>query len=71
MLVLMHQDATPDQIRDVTMKIGELGFRAHEIPGAERVAIGITGNHGAIAAEVFTVLPGVERAIPVSKRPAR
>ncbi len=67
MLVLMRQDATPDQVREVMLKIGDLGFRAHEIPGAERTAIGITGNHGAIAADVFTILPGVERAIPVSK----
>ena len=50
MLVLMRQDATPDQIREVKLKIGDLGFRAHEIPGAERTAIGITGNHGGIAA---------------------
>ena len=56
MLVLMHQDATPEQIRDVTMKIGELGFLAHEIPGAERVAIGITGNHGAITRTVWLAL---------------
>jgi 3-deoxy-7-phosphoheptulonate synthase len=67
MLVLMKQDATQEQIRDVKLKIGDLGFRAHEIPGAERTAIGITGNHGAIAADVFLILPGVERAIPVSK----
>lgn len=67
MLVLMRQDATPDQVREVKLKIGDLGFRAHEIPGAERTAIGITGNHGAIPPDVFTVLPGVDRAIPVSK----
>lgn len=67
MLVLMRQDATPDQVRDVKLKIGDLGFRAHEIPGAERTAIGITGNHGAISPDVFTILPGVDRAIPVSK----
>lgn len=67
MLVLMKQDATPDQVREVKLKIGDLGFRAHEIPGAERIAIGITGNHGAIEPEVFTTLPGVDRAIPVSK----
>jgi hypothetical protein len=34
MLVLMKQDATQEQIRDVKLKIGDLGFRAHEIPGA-------------------------------------
>ena len=67
MLVLMKQDATPENIRDVKTKIGTLGYRAHEIPGAERTAIGITGNHGPLSPEQFVVLPGVERAIPVSK----
>jgi 3-deoxy-7-phosphoheptulonate synthase len=67
MLVLMKQDATPENIRDVKTKIGTLGYRAHEIPGAERTAIGITGNHGPLSPEQFMVLPGVERAIPVTK----
>jgi 3-deoxy-7-phosphoheptulonate synthase len=67
MLVLMKQDATPENIRDVKTKIGTLGYRAHEIPGAERTAIGITGNHGPLSPEQFMALPGVERAIPVSK----
>lgn len=67
MLVLMKRDASPEQVRGVKTKITSLGFRAHEIPGAERTAVGITGNHGPLESELFTVLPGVDRAIPVSK----
>jgi 3-deoxy-7-phosphoheptulonate synthase len=42
------------------------GFKAHPIPGAQRTAIGITGNKGAIDAPVFESLPGVLEVIPVS-----
>src|SRR5207253_1464465 len=40
---------------------------AHVIPGAQKTAIGVTGNQGAIAAEEFEALPGVAEAIRVSK----
>src|SRR6202041_652136 len=47
--------------------IQSLGFRAHVMPGAERTAVGITGNHGPVPPEEFEVLAGVAEAIPVSK----
>ncbi len=37
------------------------------MPGAERTAIGITGNHGPVPAAEFEDLSGVAEAIPVSK----
>jgi 3-deoxy-7-phosphoheptulonate synthase len=67
MLILMKKDATKDEILGVRKKIEQLGFRAHEIPGAQRTAIGITGNPGRIDPEVFSTLGGVDQAIPVSK----
>lgn len=67
MLVLMKSDATQDDIARVKNKIRSLGYEAHVIPGAQRVAIGITGNKGKIEPELFTTLGGVEDAVPVSK----
>lgn len=67
MLIVMKRDASRDQILKVKEKIAGLGFKAHEIPGAQRVAIGITGNNGKIAPEQFSLMEGVEDAIPVSK----
>lgn len=67
MLILMKRDATREDIARVKGKIEALGLRAHEIPGAQRVAVGITGNKGKINPEQFTTLSGVENAIPVSK----
>jgi 3-deoxy-7-phosphoheptulonate synthase len=67
MLILMKNDATKEDLLRVREKIEAMGFRAHEIPGAQRRAIGITGNKGKISPELFTTLSGVEEAIPVSK----
>ncbi len=66
MLVVMRQDASPDQIRGVVRAVEARGFKAHAIPGAQRTAIGITGNRGAVDRPVFESLPGVLEVIPVT-----
>ena len=66
MLVVMRQGATAEQIRGVVEAVEARGFKAHAIPGAQRTAIGITGNKGALDAPVFESLPGVLEVIPVS-----
>jgi 3-deoxy-7-phosphoheptulonate synthase len=66
MLVVMRQDATADQIGSVVRAIEARGFKAHAIPGAQRTAIGITGNRGAVDRPVFESLPGVFAVIPVT-----
>jgi 3-deoxy-7-phosphoheptulonate synthase len=65
-LVVMRQDATEAEVRGVEAAIEARGFKAHSIPGAQRTAIGITGNKGAFEAPVFEALPGVLEVIPVS-----
>src|SRR5687768_17000640 len=67
MLILMKAGATKPQIDSVVQKVRDLGLVPHEIPGAMRVAIGITGNKGALDPTVFQVMEGVADAIAVSK----
>lgn len=67
MLIVMKRQATREEILRVKEKIVSLGYTAHEIPGAQRVAIGITGNRGKVNPETFTTMGGVEDAIPVSR----
>lgn len=67
MLIVMKPEATAEQVEDVVRLIGELGYRAHAMPGATRTAIGITGNQGAIDPGHFEYMPGVAEAIRVSK----
>jgi 3-deoxy-7-phosphoheptulonate synthase len=66
MLIVMRQGASADQIRGVVSAVEARGFKAHPIPGAQRTAIGVTGNKGALDAPVFESLPGVLEVIPVT-----
>src|SRR6476469_8656863 len=67
MLVVMKAQATEEQIRSVCQKIKELGYRAHSMPGAQRTAIGITGNRGEVEPGTLDEMPGVQELIRVSK----
>jgi 3-deoxy-7-phosphoheptulonate synthase len=67
MLVVMQANATEEQVRAVCQKIEAMGYRAHSIPGAQRTAIGITGNQGEIEQGTLEEMPGVQELIPVSK----
>lgn len=67
MLVVMKAQATPEEIQAVCDYIEHLGFRAHPLPGAQRTAIGITGNQGEVERGNLEELPGVAEVIRVSK----
>src|SRR5438128_2675867 len=67
MLVVMQVHATAEDIRRVCDKIEGLGYRAHSIPGAERTAIGITGNKGEIEPGTLDEMAGVQEIIRVTK----
>ena len=67
MLILLRAEATKEEIKTVTDKVKDLGFIPHEIPGVQRVAIGITGNKAKVSPDNFLVLPGVVDVVSVSK----
>ena len=67
MLVVMQAQATEEQVRAVCQKIESLGYRAHSMPGAQRTAIGITGNKGEVETGALDEMPGVAEVIRVSK----
>jgi 3-deoxy-7-phosphoheptulonate synthase len=67
MLIVMKAQATPEQIQAVCEHIEQLGFRAHPLPGAQRTAIGITGNQGEVDRGNLESLAGVAEVIRVSK----
>jgi 3-deoxy-7-phosphoheptulonate synthase len=67
MLVVMQAHATADEVRAVCQKIESLGYRAHSIPGAERTAIGITGNKGEVEPGTLDEMAGVQEVIRVTK----
>ena len=67
MLVVMQAHATAEDVRAVCEKVESLGYRAHPLPGAERTAIGITGNKGEIEPGTLEEMPGVRELIRVTK----
>lgn len=67
MLIVMTSDATDADIQRVVTTVESLGLKAHPMPGANRTAIGITGNTGAVDPEPFVELPGVYECVRVTK----
>ena len=66
MLIVMDAAASAEEVRRVVETVQGLGLQAHPIPGAQRTAIGITGNRGTVEPAAFENLPGVLEVIPVS-----
>lgn len=67
MLVVMKPHATQLDIDAVVEKIRGMGLTPNPIPGAQRVAIGITGNKGGLEPAEFETMSGVAEAIRVSQ----
>src|SRR5881296_1858331 len=67
MLIVMNAHAGKGEIDNAVRVVESLGFRAHVMPGANRTAIGVTGNQGAVDLSHFENLPGVSEAIRVTK----
>src|SRR6202046_3759735 len=67
MLVVMKAQATREEIQAVCEHIEALGYRAQPMPGAQRTAIGITGNQGEVDRGNIEELAGVAEVIRVSK----
>ncbi len=67
MLIVMTSQATDADIDRVRERIESMGFRAHIMPGAQRTAIGVTGNPRPVDPVEFEGMAGVAEAIRVSK----
>jgi 3-deoxy-7-phosphoheptulonate synthase len=66
MLIVMKMDASPEQVEGVVRQVEAHGLKAHPIPGAQRTAVGITGNLGIVGTNLFESLPGVLEVLRVS-----
>ena len=67
MLVVMRQDATPQEIARVVETIEDMGYKARPMPGGQRTAIGLVGNDGRVDGSRIEALGGVAEIIHVSK----
>ena len=64
MLIVMDRTATGEDVERVVAAAERLGLKAHPIPGAQRTAIGITGNKGTIGPGGLREPPGRPRGHP-------
>jgi len=67
MLVIMRKDSTTEECERVADVIRQMGFTPLPVPGADRTAICVTGNHGPVDPSYLSQLPGVVECIPVTK----
>ena len=63
----MNVNATPEEIENVAGHVRAAGFRPIELPGTDRLAIGVLGTNPGSIRDAIVDLPGVADAIPVSK----
>jgi 3-deoxy-7-phosphoheptulonate synthase len=66
-LIVMHVNASSDDVANVLAHVRERGFKPIELPGTDRLAIGVLGTNPASIRDAIVDLPGVAEAIPVSK----
>ncbi len=64
---MMNAQATPAEIANVMAHVRDRGYKPIELPGADRLAIGVLGSNPASIRDAVVALPGVIAAIPVSK----
>ncbi|MEO8898968.1 MAG: 3-deoxy-7-phosphoheptulonate synthase [Candidatus Dormibacter sp.] len=64
---MMSAQATEEEVANVMAHVRDRGYRPIELPGADRLAIGVLGTNPAAIRDAVAALPGVLDAIPVSK----
>jgi 3-deoxy-7-phosphoheptulonate synthase len=66
-LIVMSAQATEEEVDNVMAHVRDRGYQPIELPGADRLAIGVLGTNPATIRDAVVALPGVLDAIPVSK----
>ena len=67
MMIVMKEDATPDQIDAVVKRVESTGAHAHVSEGEVLTVIGAIGDRERIADLDLAGTDGVERVVPISK----
>jgi len=63
----METKASPEMVEKVCKVVESMGLRAHPIPGAQRVAIGVTGNKAQVDSDKILAQRGVKDIIHVTQ----
>jgi len=65
MIIVMKNNATPEQIEAILARIKELGLKPLHMPGTEKVVLGALGDERVLAGLRLENHPAVERIMPV------
>ncbi len=65
MVIVMDVNSTKKQIKEVTDRLNELGFRTQLIHGVKRIVIGAVGDRKAVDLVTLEQMPGVEKVVPI------
>ncbi len=67
MMIVMHAEATQEQISNVVTKVEASGLQVHLSRGAERTVIGVVGDSRKIQPENYLHLPGIEQIMRITR----
>jgi len=67
MLIVMETNAPKEAVDNICKLIEEMGLSAHPMPGAQRTAIGVTGNKSQVDSDRIMTQTGVKEIIHVTK----
>ena len=67
MMIVMHADATQEQISSVVARVEESGLQVHLSRGAERTVIGVVGDSRKIQPENYMHLAGIEQIMRITR----
>jgi 3-deoxy-7-phosphoheptulonate synthase len=67
MMIVMKEEATPDEIRGVVAKVEAAGARAHLVEGVLQTVIGALGDQERVADLELEGAPGVDHTLPISR----
>jgi 3-deoxy-7-phosphoheptulonate synthase len=67
MMIIMHINATKEQIGEIISRIKSKNLSAHLSKGDDRTIIGVIGDGRPVPQDQFLHMPGVDRILPISR----
>lgn len=67
MIIIMKDDATAEQVKNVERVLKDFGFKTHPIVGETKSIIGAIGDKRQLSMNQITTLNGVENVVPIMK----
>lgn len=67
MIIVMRDDATKDQIQNITQNIEDKGLKVHAITGVNNTVLGVVGDATSVDRETLALSDGIEKIVPINE----